>query len=646
MCGVAGLFSDKSSRQLSQKKLEVMLSSIESRGPDAQGLWTDGQGLHLGHRRLSIIDLSEGGKQPMSFEDRFHLTYNGEIYNFLDLKKDLVSKGFQFSSDSDTEVLLKMFAHYGVEAALSKVKGMFALGFWDKKQNTLTLVRDRAGEKPLYYGYVEGEFVFASEIKAIKAISESGLTLNKNSLASFFRHNYISGPNTIYNEVHRLEPGSFIKFSLKDLKDEKLPEVQKYWILDPSKASTYKGDFRQAKSDLSGLLDNVVENQMISDVNLGSFLSGGVDSSLVTAVMQKKSGKPVKTFSIGFEESDLNEAPYAKDVANHLGTEHTEFYVTSKDCLNWVEKIPEIYSEPFSDSSQIPTCIVSQMAKERVTVCLSGDGADEIFCGYSRYKMAFDSFSKIQSISPLTKTLAAPLVSATPAFLVNTGYQILQNFKPGLPTVKNPKQKISKALSFFGNKSFIDFYRGLVSHSTAPESLVLDAVENRSEFSKKDFYSNSLLSNYEKMMLLDFNSYLPGDILTKVDRASMHSSLETRVPFLDHELVELAWSLPLEYKMGKLGTKTILKSLVYDHIPQKIMDRPKSGFGIPIRTWVDVDLKPMIMDLLGPGAVKNAGVLDQKAVSEVVDNHYNGKMNNEYLIWDLLMFRLWQIKNL
>lgn len=645
MCGVAGLFNKTASLESSTAKLELMLAAIERRGPDAMGTWTDNTGLIFGHRRLSILDLSDAGKQPMSFEDRFHMTYNGEIYNFLELKKDLISKGFKFVSETDSEVLLKLFAHYGVDTALSKIKGMFAIALWDSTQETLTLIRDRSGEKPLYYGHVADDFVFASEIKAIKASSGEKLTLNTGSLASFFRHNYIAGPQTIYNEIFKLEPGSYLSLSLSDLKEKRVPEAKKYWALDPNQVSTYKGGFTSAKNDLSKLLDGVVSNQMISDVSLGSFLSGGVDSSLVTAVMQKLSNKPVKTFSIGFEESQLNEAPYAKDVAKHLGTDHTEFYVTSKDCLDWVEKIPEIYSEPFSDSSQIPTSIVSQMAREQVTVCLSGDGADEIFCGYSRYKMAHDAYAKIQSVPTYAKSIAAPIVSIAPEIMVNASYNFLRNFKKGLPEVKNPKQKITKALSFKGDESFIDFYRGLVSHSTKPETLVLDSKENTSEFNKNTFYSHPALKNYDKMMLLDFNSYLPGDILTKVDRASMYSSLETRVPFLDHELVELAWSLPLEYKMGEMGTKTILKSLVYDYIPQRIMDRPKSGFGIPIRTWVDVDLKPMITDLLSTDSVKRAGALEHKAVTKIVDDHYNGKVNNEYLIWDLLMFRLWQNKN-
>lgn len=644
MCGLAGLFSKSSSKEQNISKMEAMLESIERRGPDGSGIWTDDKGLVLGHRRLSIIDLSDGGKQPMSLEGRLHITYNGEIYNFIELKKELISKGYSFHSDSDTEVLLQMFLEYGVEKAISKLKGMFAIALVDSSKDELYLIRDRAGEKPLYYGFVDDDFVFASEVQAIKKVYKN-LNINFDSVSSFFRHNYIPGPQSIYKEIFKLSPGSLVCLNLSDLQNKNLPEPKTYWALDPAKVSTFEGDFQSAKSKLSSSLDDVISNQMIADVNLGSFLSGGVDSSLVTAVMQKVSSKPVKTFSIGFEESELNEAPYAKDVADHLGTEHTEFYVTSKDCLDWVEKIPDIYTEPFSDSSQIPTSIVSQMAKEQVTVCLSGDGADELFCGYSRYEIAHNLFEKVNSISPFVKNVGAPVISASPAALINSSYNALRLIKSGLPKVKNPKQKMLQVLRGTDDQNFVEFYRRIVSHSNSPDKMLLSGKECRTEFDKRNIYNQEFMTNYDIMMLLDFNSYLPGDILTKVDRAGMYSSLETRIPFLDHEIAELAWSLPLSYKLGSLGTKTILKSLVYDYIPQKIMDRPKSGFGIPIRAWIDVSLKEMVRDLLSKERLKQQGIFNVEVVDQIIENHYKGRVNNEYLIWDLLMFQLWQMKN-
>ena len=615
-----------------------MLATLQHRGPDGEGKWDNHAGLYFGHRRLAIIDLSEHGHQPMvSPSGRYTITYNGEIYNFQALRTELSSLGHSFRGHSDTEILLAAFDNWGIRGALEKVTGMFALGIWDKHNNSLTLARDRAGEKPLYYGHTSDGFVFASELKPIKKFSPS-LEIQRDALALYFRHNYIPAPWSIYQGIYKLPPASFVTFTQADLTQRHLPSPETYWQLAHHSRQPLDLSEAEAVRQLDQLIANSVQKQMVADVPLGVFLSGGIDSSTITAVMQKLSTEPVKSFSIGFNDPQLNEAEYAREIANHLGTDHTEMYVDGSMCLDTVEKIPRIYDEPFSDSSQIPTYIVSKLARSQVTVCLSGDGGDELFGGYNRYFLTEQYWPKIQRIPLWMRRGFKAVMNSSPPWLVNGSFAVVRPLMPKNLRFDVPYDKLKKASMTLQSTSIRDFYKDVVSHHRTPDSFVINAREPSTLL---DSFQANNLANVEQLMAIDFMTYLPGDILTKVDRASMAVSLECRVPLLDHKIIEFAQRLPLGLKVKGGQGKYLLRQVLDQYVPKNLIDRPKKGFGVPLAQWMRQDLKDLCGDMFAREKLARENFIDADQVQLWFSEHISGKRNWQYQLWDVLMFELW-----
>jgi asparagine synthase (glutamine-hydrolysing) len=635
MCGVAGYFSEQRGGDVNL--MRQMLETINHRGPDGEGVLSFGE-LVLGHKRLSIIDLSQAGHQPMSSANlRYSITYNGEIYNFLELRKSMENSGYSFKGHSDSEVLVACLQSWGVKRTLQKIEGMYAFAIWDAEEKSLTLVRDRMGEKPLYYGFNGGEFVFASELRPIEIFCRN-LSIDRDNLSLLFRHNYIPCPYSIYQGIKKLRPGCSISISKKDLQSSTLPEQEAYWRLSDVVGVSHSMSDEEASGHLEKLIKKSVERQMVSDVPIGCFLSGGVDSSLTTAIMQSMSNKPVNSFSIGFDVAELNEALYAKEVAGHIGTDHHEFYVSGSDCLNIVDKIPQIYDEPFSDSSQIPTFLVAQLARKEVTVCLSGDGGDELFGGYNRYFLADQYWNRIRHIPGFLKSSANFVATNTPPAILNGVYKALSPFLPSNLQFETPSDKLKKATAAISGNSFLEFYKSLVSHHKNPSVIVLGASEPKTLIDEK---IPSSLNPIEQMMYLDALTYLPEDILTKVDRAAMAVSLETRIPLLDKSVVEFAWSLPFDFKVREGRGKDILRKVLYKYVPAELIERPKRGFGVPLDQWIRQELRGVAQDLLSVERVREQGYLDPEFVSGILNEHLNEKRNWQYLIWDILVFQLW-----
>lgn len=627
-----------------------MAKAIDTRGPDDQGAWFDGErGIGLGHRRLAILDLSPSGHQPMSsVSGRYVLVYNGEIYNHLQLREELVAQGHQVNwrGHSDTETLLAGFDIWGISATLEKCQGMFAFGLWDRETATLTLARDRAGEKPLYYGFLgagpERTLVFASELKAFRAHPKFNATINRDALTLLLRHNYIPAPYSIYQDIYKLPPASLVALSLEHVSSSHLPEPTEYWSItgavENGRTNPYKGTPEQAVNDLEALLQSVVGQQMMADVPLGAFLSGGIDSSTIVALMQSQSARPVQTFTIGFEESRYNEAEYAKTVAQHLKTDHTELYVSAAQAMAVIPKLPQIYDEPFSDSSQIPTYLVSALARQQVTVSLSGDAGDELFAGYTRYQATSNIWNRLERMPKPLRSLAAGAMTSIPPGAWNSVADFVQPLKKRFGG--NIGDKIHKAAGVIGSRGVDELYRGLVSHWPTPDSVVLGSREPPTKLTQ-NWSELSNLSAVEKMMVLDFMTYLPDDILTKVDRASMSVSLESRVPFLDHRVVEFAWSLPLNYKLRENEGKWVLKQVLGRYVPRQLIDRPKMGFGIPIDEWLRGGLRDWAEALLSEDRLRNEGFFDVSQVRTKWREHLSGQRNWAYHLWDVLVFQAW-----
>jgi asparagine synthase (glutamine-hydrolysing) len=642
MCGFAGYWGSQFSSVEAQNVLQIMGEAIAHRGPDDSGVWFDATNrLGLSHRRLSIVDLSPAGHQPMhSASARFVIAFNGEIYNHLKLRTLLeIERPIQWRGHSDTETLLACFEQWGIQHTLKQAIGMFALAVWDVVEQSLTLTRDRLGEKPLYYGWQQGVLLFGSELKALRKHPAFCAPIQRNALALYLRHNYIPAPYTIYQDIEKLQPGTLITF------DQQFPKgrTETYWsasdVAVAGRQQPFTGSAEQAVAALDDLLSDAIGQQMVADVSLGAFLSGGVDSSTVVALMQAQSKRPVKTFSIGFNEAQFNEAEHAKAVAKHLGTDHTELYVTPEDCLAVIPKLGAMYDEPFADSSQIPTYLVSQLAKSQVTVSLSGDAGDELFAGYNRYNIANKVWSKVEKLPTFVRrAVAAGLTSVSPSTW-NSLYSPLTRFAPD-KAIRNIGDKLHKGAGVLHCQSIEDVYLNLVSHWHKPEQMVLNSVEPMTRLT--DPAMRHLLKNpIEQMMLLDQISYLPDDILVKVDRAGMAVSLEGRVPFLDHRVVEFAWQLPLEYKLREGQTKWCLRQVLYKHVPKSLIERPKMGFGVPIDSWLRGPLREWASDLLDPATLKQQGFFDEVAVQQMWLEHLSGRLNWQYHLWDILMFQAW-----
>lgn len=648
MCGFAGFLAsnNQASKSIAEATLRQMARAIVHRGPDSDGYWTDpAAGIGLAHRRLAIVDLSPAGAQPMASDSRrYVIAFNGEIYNHTKLRAELNrhgSKHFAMTAPSwrghsDTETLLAGFDAWGIEGTLQRAIGMFAMALWDRQSQVLTLVRDRLGEKPLYYGWQghgsEAAFVFGSELSALRRHPAFAAGINRDALALYMRHNCIGGTHTIYTGIHKLPPGYLLTVSAAATE----PVLRQWWsvaaVATQGVAQPFAGTPDQAVDTLEALLRDAVGQQMMADVPLGAFLSGGIDSSTVVALMQAQSGRPVRTFSIGFHEEGYNEAEHAKAVAKHLGTDHTELYVTPDQALAVIPKLHTLYSEPFADSSQIPTFLVSQLARQTVTVSLSGDAGDELFCGYTRYQMTAGLWGKVSRLPRPLRQTAARLITAVPLAAWNRLGRVMHTPRVG--------DKLHKGTALLGSCNVADLYRGMVSHWHDPAGVVLGATEPVTLLPREAFGLPGL-GDVERMMAWDMLTYLPDDILVKVDRAAMGVSLETRVPFLDHRVVEFAWSLPLAYKLRGGVTKWPLRQVLYRHVPRELIERPKMGFGVPIDHWLRGPLRDWVETLLAEPRLRAEGYFNPEPIRRKWAEHLSGQHNWQHHLWDVLMFQAW-----
>jgi asparagine synthase (glutamine-hydrolysing) len=637
MCGLAGFIDRRGGHAEPLRSMGTrMVSQIRHRGPDDTGVWASAEdGVVLAHQRLAIIDLSAAGHQPMKSRcGRYVLVYNGEIYNHLELREGLSGP---WRGHSDTETLLACIERWGLVETLRKIVGMFALALWDCEAGCLQLARDRVGEKPMYYGWQGDVFLFGSELKAIRIHPAFRNEIDRDALSVFLRHSYVPAPHSIYRGISKLTPGHVLTVTGGREADER---DETYWsfaeIARRGREASYAGSDSEAVDELDALLRRSIRGQMLSDVPLGAFLSGGVDSSSVVALMQAQSTRPVKTFSIGFNEEAYNEARYAKAVAQHLGTEHTELYVTPSDTLAVIPLLPALYDEPFSDSSQIPTYLVSELTRRHVTVSLSGDAGDELFGGYNRYLLATAIWRKTSRIPPLLRRWAAGAMAA----LSPEAWDLVGRALPERLLSPHVGDRIHKVSDILLSRSPDAVYHGLVSHWKQPAEIVIGATEPATALGEIEAWM-STLSFEERMMLLDALTYLPDDILAKVDRAAMGVSLETRVPFLDHRVVEFAWHLPLSMKIRDGQSKWILRQVLYRYVPKELIERPKMGFGVPIEAWLRGPLRDWAEDLLDASRLRADGFFDPAPIRRLWEEHVSGRRRWHYHLWDVLMFQAW-----
>lgn len=631
MCGIAGFLNSPTATTF--ETAQQMAEKLHHRGPDDFGIWQNNDiGLSLIHTRLSVLDLSPAGHQPMhSPNGRYTIVFNGEIYNHLDLRNEL---SIAWKSHSDTETLLAAFEAWGVEKTLQKTVGMFAIALWDNHKQQLYLARDRMGEKPLYYGFQNSVFMFASELKALKTHPYFEEKIDRNAIALQMRHNYIPHPWSIYQGIHKLQPGTYATIQPNSTNVTITP----YWKLHDHIQLDMPVSADQAINSLDALLKKTIRDQMLSDVPLGAFLSGGIDSSLVTALMQTQSSSRIKTFTIGFDQPGYNEAEFAKAVAQYLGTEHTELYVTDQDALNVIPRLSTLYDEPFSDSSQIPTFLVSQMTKQHVTVALSGDGADELFGGYNRYLWAESLWNRFKNIPLPIRHGMHSLITQTSAEKLNTFFESLA-LLPKKLRYNNIGDKLHKLASILPSTSREMLYLNLISNNNQPQQFIIGADEPLCAF--QHLQDVNQLDFISQMMYADAMGYLPGDILTKVDRASMGVSLETRAPFLDHRVVEAAWTLPLSLKIHEGQSKWILRQILYKYVPKELIERPKMGFGAPIGIWLRGPLREWAEELLNEDRLRREGFFYPQPIRQKWEEHLSGKRNWQYQLWDILMFQSW-----
>ena len=646
MCGIAGFLTTNLSNTDCENTLKLMANTLARRGPDDEGIWFDIEsGIGLAHRRLSIIDLSKEGRQPMSSPSgRYVVTYNGEIYNYRRIRKSLENVNIHWRGNSDTEIMLAAIETWGLKEAVKNFNGMFAFAIWDKKHRILHLCRDRLGIKPLYYALLPHGIVFGSELRPIKVYSGFKPVINRDALTLYLRYNYIPEPYAIYCDTFKLLQGHILSVSMDNIAQGKaLPDPVAYWSakeITQSIQNNPVNSINDAAEELDVLLHDSIGMQMESDVPIGMFLSGGIDSSMVAALMQAQSTRKIKTFSIGFYEHDFDESLYAKAVASHLGTEHTELYISPDDTKKVIPNLPTLYDEPFSDPSQIPTLILSMLSKDSVSVCLSGDGGDELFGGYDRYFIVQKIWKTLSHVPLKIRRNIADKFLKFPPSTWNVFIRSKMTFLPQRCHLSVPGNKFYKLAEILDVSSFEETYLRLISHWQRPKDIVLGGNEPISVINGLDKVPN-LDEFIHRMMWLDMMTYLPGDILTKVDRASMGVGLEVRVPLLDHRVVEFAWRLPLEMKIYKNKGKHILRRILYRYIPRNLIERPKRGFGIPLKYWLRGPLREWAEALLDEQRLKTEGFFSPTPIQNKWKEHLSGIRNWQSLLWDILMFQSW-----
>jgi len=641
MCGIVGMVDWRTATPLDRLIAvgSAMNETLRHRGPDGGDVWAEAAGgVVLGHRRLAIVDLTSGGKQPMHSKDgRFVIVFNGEIYNYREIRSELEESGRRLESDSDTEVLLEACALWGVEKAVQRAIGMFSFALWDRARKTLRLVRDRLGKKPMYYSVTNSRVIFSSELKAFRSIPDWAPTIDSDAIVGYLRHAYIGQPKTIYNEAKKLPPGHILTVECGAQ-----PKLTCFWnllevVTTGISHSASMLDEREAVDRLEVLLRDAIRLRMIADVPIGAFLSGGIDSSTVVALMQAQSTRPIKTFSIGFHESGYDEARLAKEVALHLGTDHTELYLDAKHAIDIIPRLPDWYDEPFADASQIPTYLVSEMTRKYVTVALSGDGGDELFGGYNRY---FWAERILRNINRVPGTLRGPLRAILQAVPV-AAWDGLLSMAPRSLRQAHAGEKVHKIAALLDAPTPEAIYLRLVSQWPNPDLITTGGREQAGVF--QDASLAAKVPNFvSRMQYLDMATYLPDDILTKVDRATMAVGLEGRVPLLDHRVIAYSWSLPPHLKVRNGQGKWILRQVLNRYVPHGLVDRPKQGFGVPLGAWLRGPLRDWVEDLLSVKRLENGGLLRPEPIRKMWDEHRAGVRNWQYPLWTVLMFEAWR----
>ena len=639
MCGIAGLLAASAGFDL-EGAARRMAAELVHRGPDDEGVWTDAaHGVALAHRRLAILDVSPQGHQPMhSTSGRFVVAYNGEIYNFAAIRDELAAAGLApaWRGHSDTEILLAAVEAWGFEGALVRAVGMFAIALWDRESATLHLARDRIGEKPLYYGRTPQGFAFASELKAIRALTRGALEIDPSVLSEFMQFGYIPSPRCIWRGLAKLPPGHLVRIRRDGVADDARP----YWSLDTAvpadlRAQLAGADDAQLVELLHDRLHTSVGLQMVSDVPLGAFLSGGVDSSAVVALMQAQSARPVRTYTIGFREKALDEAPYARAVAQHLGTDHTELYVSAADAEAVIPELPRIYDEPFADSSQIPTTLVSRLTRQHVTVSLSGDGGDELFAGYPRYGITAALWARIGGLPmPLRRVAAAALRTASPQAWDSVFSLVL----PASRRAGINGRRVHRLAQLLRTESLAEMYIRLMSQWQPEEELVLGVRGTVGDRLRWTAQGDAV----EQMRRWDVGQYLPDDLLVKVDRAAMSASLESRAPLLDHRVVEFAFALPSRVLVRDGVGKWLLRRVLDRYVPRELIERPKAGFAVPLADWLRGPLRGWAQQLVDPARLKADGLLDAEQITQLWQQHQSGSFDRSYYLWNVIVFQAWQ----